>query len=97
MRHLSAELRMSEVDCSFDESTEPKIATHSSVPRPKSFGTDLFAWLEEVRKEAKAVINKNIQYEKEEKEYQEKLKTENNEKALKERREFLVNYGLLSK
>jgi hypothetical protein len=90
-------MRMTEVDCVVSESDAPKVPTLRSVPRPKTFGSNLMAWMDEVRQEAKAVINKNKQYEKEEKEFQEQLKTEKNNKALKERREFFVNYGLLPK
>jgi hypothetical protein len=91
-------MRMTEVDCIVTESDdEPKFPTLRSVPRPKTFGNNLMAWMDEVRKEAKDVINKNRQYEKEEKEFQEQIKTEKNNKALQERREFFINYGLLPK
>jgi hypothetical protein len=90
-------MRMTEVECSIIESDEPKVATLRSVPRPKSYGSNLFAWIAEVRQEAKEVINKNHQYEKQEKEYQEKLKAEITSKALEERRKFYVDFGLLPK
>ena len=90
-------MRMTEVDCVIEESDEPKFPTKSSVPRPKSFGNNLFAWIDEVRQEAKEVMNKLHKYEKEEKEYQERIKSEKTSKALQERRKFFVDYGLLPK
>ena len=89
--------RMLEADCIVVESDKPKFPTKSSTPRPKSYGNNLFAWIEEIRQDAKDVVNKNRQHEIAEKEYQEKIKTERNEVALKERREFFIGYGLLPK
>jgi|ERR1035437_1178736 hypothetical protein len=83
-----------------DETTESKILTiktHSSVPRPKDFGTDLFAWLDEIKKEAKEVMNKLNRYKKEEEEYQERIKQEMNKKAIEKQHKFFVEYGVLNK
>jgi len=83
-----------------DEIIEVKtntIKVHSFVPRPKDFGTDVFAWLDDVKKEAKNVMNKLNEFKKEEKEYQEQLKIKTQEDALKRRKEFLIEYGLLNK
>lgn len=83
-----------------DEIPESKILTiksHSFVPRPKDFGTNLFAWLEEIREEAKEVMNKLNRYKKEEEEYQERIKQESNKRAIKKQHEFFVEYGVLNK
>ena len=83
-----------------DEITEIKtnsIKVHSFVPRPKDFGTDLFAWFEDIRNEAKEVMNKLHKYKEEEKQYQEKLKQKFKEEAVKKSHEFFVEYGVLAK
>ena len=90
-------MRMTEKDCIVSESDEPKFPTMSSVPRPKSFGNNLFAWIQDVRDEAKLSLNKNREYEQKDKERAEQLKAESNRKALEERRKFYVDFGLLSK
>lgn len=74
-----------------------KIAVQNSVERPMSFGDNVFDWLDYIRNEAKMLMNKNHQYEKQEKAYQERVKQEVQEKALANRRKFFVEYGVLSK
>ncbi len=90
-------VRMVETTCEVSNTDEPKIKTLRSVPRPQNFGTDLTAWMNEVRKEAKDIIALNKKYEKQEQEYQDKLKEEKNAELLEERRKFFVDYGLLPK
>jgi len=83
-----------------DEVCENKsinIKVRSSIPRPKDFGTDVFAWLDDVKKQAKEIMNRNKQYAQEEKEYQEQLKIKMQEEALRKRHEFFVEYGVLAK
>ena len=106
---LLGRIRSAKMDDVYEVNNK-NIKLQSSVPRPKVFTTDkdgkqievsfdnnLFGWFDFIREEAKRVINKNKQYAEEEKKYQEELKTKHNEKALKEKREFLINYGLLPK
>lgn len=93
---LLGKIRSAKMD-EITESTNTDIKLQSSVPRPKDFGTDLFAWLSDVRNEAKEVMNKLNKYRAEEKEYQEKLKQKVQEEALKRRKEFLIGYGVLAK
>ena len=91
-----------------DEIQEPNIENiriEKSVPRPtvydklekKEKEISFIGWMELVRSEAKDVVNKNLLYEKEEKEYQEKIKIKMQEEALRKKKEFLSNYGLLTK
>ena len=89
--------RMTEMDCDISEEKEPKIKVLRSVPRPEDFGSDLSTWMAEVRNQAKEITKLNKKYEKQEQEYQDKLKEEKNAKLLEERRKFYVNYGLLPK
>ena len=93
---LLGKIRSAKMD-EITESSNIDIKVQSSVQRPKDFGTDVFAWLEDVKKQAKEIMNKNNQYAQEEKEYQEKLKQKVQEDALKRRKEFLIGYGVLSK
>lgn len=93
---LLGKIRSAKMD-EITESSNIDIKVQSSVPRPKDFGTDLFAWINDVRNEAKDVMNKLNKYRQEEKEYQEKLKQKIQEDALKRRKEFLIGYGVLAK
>lgn len=70
---LVGKIRSAKMD-EITESSNINIKVQSSVPRPKDFGTDLFAWINDVRNEAKDVMNKLNKYRQEEKEYQERLK-----------------------
>jgi len=85
--------KMNEV---IDIKTNP-IKVHSFVPRPKDFGTDVFAWLNSIKEEAKEIMNRNKQYAQEEKEYQEKLKQKVQEEAINKSHKFFVEYGVLAK
>ena len=93
---LLGKVRSAKMD-EITESSNIDIKVQSSIPRPKDFGTDLFAWLNDVRNEAKEVMNKLNKYKEEEKEYQEKLKQKVQEDALKRRKEFFIEYGVLAK
>lgn len=90
-------IRMSETECGVSIDDLPKIATLRSVPRPKYYGTNLLAWMASIRREAKTIINRNKNYEAQEKEYQERIKTIKDQELLEERRKFLINYGVLPK
>jgi gas vesicle protein len=93
---LLGKVRSAKMD-EITESSNINIKVQSSIPRPKDFGTDVFAWLDDVKKQAKEIMNRNKQYAQEEKEYQEQLKTKMQEQALKKRHEFFVEYGVLAK
>ena len=93
---LLGKIRSAKMD-EITESSNIDIKLQSSVPRPKDFGTDVFAWLDDVKKQAKEIMNRNNQYAQEEKEYQEKLKQKVQEEALMRRKEFLISYGVLAK
>ena len=93
---LLGKIRSAKMD-EITESSNIDIKLQSSVPRPKDFGTDIFAWLDDVKKQAKEIMNRNKQYAQEEKEYQEKLKQKVQEEALMRRKEFLISYGVLAK
>jgi hypothetical protein len=97
--------RMDEINCTTTE-IKPVDYIEKSVPRPKvfnenneevKFDNNLFGWMDLIRKEAKETMNKNHQMYEEERILQERIKAEKNEKALRERREFYVSYGLLPK
>lgn len=84
----------------------PKLQIQKSVPRPKRYDKDgkeipfennLFVWRDEINKEAKELINKNREFEEQEKEYLEKVKREKQNKALEESRKFFQEYGVLPK
>jgi len=76
---------------------QTKIAVERSVERPMTFGDDVFGWLNHVRDEAKALMNKNHRYDKEEKEYLERIKKESQQKSIEQSRKFFVEYGVLPK
>ncbi len=93
-----------------DEITYPNLSElrlSHSIERPKVYDKDnneiphsnnnFATWLETIQKEAKDIMNKNKFFEKEEKEYQERMKAKHQEEALKKKREFLEQYGLLPK
>lgn len=88
-------IRMTELECGVSVDDSPKIPTLRSIPRPENYGTNLLAWMSAIRREAKAIINRNKKYEAQEKEYQEKIKVIKNKEVLEERRKFLINYGVL--
>lgn len=97
--------KMSDV---FDTNKE-YLQLSKSVPRPKTIIVDEQGnekeikfkdhteWLSHIQKEYKEVVQKLQQYEAEEKEREEQLKAEMQEKALKVKRDFLIEYGLLPK
>lgn len=68
-----------------------------TTPRPKAYNMNMFEWLADIRKEAKNTMNQNHANEKIEKEQRERLLQIKQQKAIKETREFYVNYGVLSK
>jgi len=97
--------KMSDV---FDTNKE-YLMISKSLPRPKTFIVDengmeqevVFKdptdWLINIQKEYKEVVQKLQKYEEEEREREEQLKAEFQEQALKTKREFLIEYGLLPK
>ena len=88
---------MTETECGVSIDDSPKIAILRSIPRPENYGTNILAWMASIRREAKAIINRNKKYEAQEKEYQERIKVIKDKEVLEERRKFLINYGVLPK
>ncbi len=78
-------------------SVNQDIKLQSSVPRPKDYGTNIIAWITDVKNQAKEIMNKNNHYSKEEKEYEEQLRLIVQTEALQRRKEFLIQYGVLDK
>jgi hypothetical protein len=101
---LVGKIRATRMDEVFHRNTD-NIKIESSIPRPTVYDKEekvekeitFLGWMELVRDEARAIINKNLSFDKQEKEYQENAKKKMQEEALERKRVFLTNYGLLTK